>query len=200
MDWSRTDAGSLHLEQWPDVDASMIDEKILDHMVQARKVVEVVHALRADAGLRVRQPLEEVHISVQLPEAYTTLIADEVNVKRVKSVPSVEAQPGYVLKQEGELHAALKTEMTDALKQEGIAREVTRHINDLRKQGGFTLDDSVQVRYHTTNSFIDESVQAFLETIKRDTISDSIEMTESVADLKKEVTINDADVTISIQK
>ena len=48
---------SVHLEAWPEADEGLIDEKLLKEMAQARKIVEMGHALRKEAGIPVRQPL-----------------------------------------------------------------------------------------------------------------------------------------------
>ncbi|MBN1965193.1 MAG: isoleucine--tRNA ligase, partial [Anaerolineae bacterium] len=50
---------SVHLAQWPSWDADLIDQKAMDDMRLAQKLVSLGHAARNSANLKVRQPLAE---------------------------------------------------------------------------------------------------------------------------------------------
>ncbi|MEW5991192.1 MAG: class I tRNA ligase family protein [Chloroflexota bacterium] len=83
---------SVHLTRWPAEEvAALRDERLERSMVVARRAVDLARTLRAQAGLRVRQPLATLWLA--LPggnlhelDALVTLIADEVNVKAVELI------------------------------------------------------------------------------------------------------------------
>jgi isoleucyl-tRNA synthetase len=83
---------SVHLTRWPaEAMAPLRDEKLERAMAVARQAVELARTLRAQAGLRNRQPLARLWLALpggDLPEldALVTLIADEVNVKAVELI------------------------------------------------------------------------------------------------------------------
>jgi isoleucyl-tRNA synthetase len=61
-----------------------------------------------------------------------------------------EAKVGYVVASEGAYLAALKTELTPELEQEGLAREFVRHVQELRKQAGLDIADRIHLSAQAT--------------------------------------------------
>lgn len=131
-----TGEASVHLASWPQADQNLIDLKLEQEMQQIREIVEQGHAVRKQLGLRTRQPLASItinHPQNQPVNELLHLIAQEMNVKEVKWV-------------KGEtLSVIFDTQLTDALKAEGEARELVRQINTARKQAGTRLDELVTV-------------------------------------------------------
>ena len=48
------------------------------------------------------------------------------------------------------LTVAIETEITDALREEGLAREMVRRIQDFRKQADFDIADRIYLVYQAT--------------------------------------------------
>ena len=133
---------SVHLESWPKVNQKLMDEQVLKGMDLARKVVEMGLSLRAENSLKVRQPLTELIIEHgDLEKGLLEIVADELNVKTVK----LGEVKGGAVKEEGELRVALDLEVTIELKKEGLVREITRTINQMRKEQKLTVNDLVIV-------------------------------------------------------
>ena len=79
------DKESVHLEDCPEVASELIDTKLLEQMEATRKIIEQALAVRAEAGIKVRQPLAKLYISKKsLPQELYILIKAEVNVKKVE--------------------------------------------------------------------------------------------------------------------
>ena len=57
---------SVHLEDWPKVNKKMIDKKLDQKMEKVREVVNMALAERAKAGIKVRQPLQELQIKEKI--------------------------------------------------------------------------------------------------------------------------------------
>lgn len=53
--------------------------------------------------------------------------------------------PGWVVANEGVLTVALDVTVTDALRREGIARELVSKIQNIRKSSGFEIVDRIAV-------------------------------------------------------
>ena len=88
---------SVHLCTYPDPAAERfqyIDEALLRQMEIARDVVDLGRSLRAEAGIRVRQPLPRLLLLAkderfrEAVRAVERLILDELNVKRLELVDS----------------------------------------------------------------------------------------------------------------
>jgi len=123
---------SVHLTVWPTSKVGTASKtNIIKDMENVRDVVSRALEARSRAGVKVRQPLSKLTISMPIPDEYLFLIKDEVNVKEVV------VDTGIVER----VH--LDTELTDELKEEGQVRDLLRHIQDLRKE--MKLDPSDRV-------------------------------------------------------
>jgi isoleucyl-tRNA synthetase len=95
---------SVHLAPWPDCDASLIDESLNQEMELVMKLASLGHAARNQAGLKVRQPLQEAafavgsRLGVLVVEKYVDLLADELNVRQVRLLGSAGEAVSYRLK------------------------------------------------------------------------------------------------------
>jgi isoleucyl-tRNA synthetase len=89
---------------YPTADPALIDEKLATEMDLVRDVVSLGRAARAEAKLKVRQPLESVEIVLARPEhtewlaAHNDLISDELNIKRVGFAAEADHYVSYQLK------------------------------------------------------------------------------------------------------
>lgn len=142
-----SDADSVHLTEWPHHKDVEKQDGILERMMEARKVVELGLAVRAEKKLKVRQPLAELRMNrEQLSKDYLEIVADELNVKKVTFAEAVEGGE-WAEKTEGNLHVWLDTRLTDELKEEGMIRDFVRAVNQLRKDQGLTVKDQIAITY-----------------------------------------------------
>lgn len=83
-------AESVHLCQFPEVDAKRRDVELEREVEAAQAAVSLGHALRKEYKLKVRQPLAKAHLITSNEELLSSLakqrqlIADELNVKEVE--------------------------------------------------------------------------------------------------------------------
>jgi isoleucyl-tRNA synthetase len=82
-----TGGRSVHLADWPDAAALPADDALVAAMDQVREICSATSALRKAGGLRNRLPLGSLSVVVDDPaalESFTSIVADEVNVKQVR--------------------------------------------------------------------------------------------------------------------
>jgi isoleucyl-tRNA synthetase len=163
---------SVHLEDWPETDEKLIDEKVLNQMEAAKKIVEAGLAARAAAGIKIRQPLASYSTALakELPPEYVEIIKDELNILELKF---------------GE--DKLNTELTEELKAQGLVREITRTVNALRKDAGLSLGDRITLHFETPDSAAEKVFADFGEKIKQDTLSDEIKKGKDETPHQKEL-------------
>lgn len=92
-------AESVHLADWPAVDASLVEPQLDRDMHVLLKVVELGRSARAESGLKVRQPLSEllVHVPGDAEQAGLSRFLDEVRDElNVKTVRFMEGAGGMV--------------------------------------------------------------------------------------------------------
>lgn len=83
--------------------------------------------------------------------------------------------PGWVVANEGVLTVALDVTVTEELKREGIARELKKRIQDVRKLMGLEITDRINVRL-SSDPETDEAVREYEEWIKSQVLADSVEL------------------------
>ena len=97
---------SVHLEDWPSLDALPADPALVDAMDRVRAICSAALSLREDTGLRVRLPLARLTVAgagAQNLESLSDLIADELNVKHVELVTDASALGSTVLRPNAKL-------------------------------------------------------------------------------------------------
>jgi isoleucyl-tRNA synthetase len=127
--------GSVHLTDWPAVPTDWADDDLRQEMATVRRLVANGLAARNGAGIKVRQPLRAVQIADRpLRPELESILLEELNIKR-----ATYAGEGGAL--------TLDTEIDEELKLEGLARDLVRKIQELRKQSGFSVDDRIRLTY-----------------------------------------------------
>ena len=175
---------SVHLLDWPE--AGEIDEEVLAEMKHTRDIITEGLALRmqkseTEEQIKVRQPLSElVYDGEKLSDYYESIIADEVNVKRVTNGSATK----------------LDKTLTPELKEEGFARELIRFIQSGRKKAGLNVDDRIKL-----------SVSCYVSDDYKQMVADEVLATEFTTDVTAEnyaydeiVKIDGENVTISLEK
>ena len=83
-------APSVHLADWPDVDADLVDEPLSGQMAMVRRLVELGRGARAEGKVRTRQPLGRALVSAagwaDVPDELRDQLAEELNVVSVVSL------------------------------------------------------------------------------------------------------------------
>lgn len=74
---------SVHLENFPVIDESKIDEKLNEEMMLLKMYVRLWLNIRTNKNIRVRQPLQSITIWIDLDDYYKQILKDELNVKEV---------------------------------------------------------------------------------------------------------------------
>jgi isoleucyl-tRNA synthetase len=84
--------------------------------------------------------------AIEASENYTfALPAGEVVLEKADYEITSEDMPGWLVATEGKLTVAMDITITDALKKEGVARELINRIQNLRKEKDFEITDKVEV-------------------------------------------------------
>lgn len=155
---------SVHHEDWPTVPATTVSTgaAIIEQMGVVRKIVEMGLAARAEAKLKIRQPLAALHVTgTTVGLAFAEIIADELNVKAVDAATDDTG----ITKESNGIRIVLDVTVTEPLRQEGTARELVRAINEQRKQLGFTIADHAVVTLTSDSTWLRDAVTAHMNTI-----------------------------------
>ncbi|HXA30067.1 MAG TPA: isoleucine--tRNA ligase [Candidatus Angelobacter sp.] len=156
---------SVHLTSFPQATDEMRDPELLLQMARLRRLVENGLAAREQAGAKVRQPLRAATVRGAAFDAeLESIFADELNVK------SVEYEP-----RQGQFEdVVLDTTITDELLLEGLAREVSRAVNELRRKAALNVEDRILLHVDGEGDPL-RAVRAHEERLRGDTLAVGIE-------------------------
>ncbi|MBT4723155.1 class I tRNA ligase family protein, partial [Candidatus Falkowbacteria bacterium] len=188
---------SVHLQDWPKFEELLVKKDVLEKMKKSRLLVELGLAVRDEAKIKVRQPLEYLwYRSENLGDEYNLIIAEELNVKEIKAVEAISEKANRITKEENGLEVTLKTEISDELLLEGLVRELTRQINSLRRKQGLTIEDKVKLVYNTKGLNLQKvfANQELVEKLKSATLLTEVES----GDAEIEVKVNDEEIKITL--
>lgn len=162
--WQRVreegDPESVHLAEWPH--EAPVDTAILEQMALVREYVSLALEARTKANSKVRQPLQGLTIQSEMPASYTTIIADEVNVKSVVCDTTLTER------------IFLDTTLTPELVAEGVARDFMRAVQDMRKQANLRPSDRIALTIGTDVSgqqVINSFKDMIMKTVGADTLT-----------------------------
>lgn len=179
---------SVHLSNWPETHT--VDTKILDTMGAVRQIVNDGLSARAEAGIKVRQPLSEVVVtsSSELSSELQNIIAEELNVKKV------------VVKKGTNTSVELNTEITQELKNEGIARDIIRNVQSARKEADLQVENRIKLALFTDSEQLIAAIQQCQDIIGSETLTSDFSVVQKDYKFSKTVNVEGDELTISLQK
>jgi len=178
---------SCHLEDWPKADKKLIDGELNKKMEKIREIVNLALSARAEARIKVRQPLLELAIPEKISDKeLIELVKEEVNVKEVSF--------GREFK--------LDTKITAELEEEGIIREVSRLIQRMRKKAGYKPGHRIKVQYggeEGINNILSKNSGKILEEIKAEEFMLKSKL-KDVFDVEEELKVGNYKLWMGIKK
>ena len=175
---------SVHLEDWPKVNESLINKETIERMKKTREAVEIGLALRSEAQIKIRQPLKQIQFADEelFNQLYEELVKEELNVYEIALGPK----------------NWIDTEISPELEEEGIFRELTRKINQLRKEEKLSIEDKdVVLEFNTDSEKVKNVIEKFKEEIKKKCLCEDIRWKENKEG--KEFEVNGEKIILSLR-
>ena len=136
---------------------------------------------------------------VERAAVYTfALPSGEVSLQKEDVEIISEDLPGWLVASEGALTVALDITVTEALRREGIARELINRIQHLRKESGFDVVDKIDIAVEHQPGIAD-AVDDFRDLIAAQTLATAIRFVPACPD-GVAVEVEDIHVKIKIEK
>ena len=189
---------SVHLSEYPVADESLVDQPLMEATQLAMKVASMGRAARSKAGLKVRQPLANVLVKIRVPAERGYLdqvrpqVLEELNIKDIQVIeddaPLVQkvleeagdetetilSVENYSVSLEGGYMVAVNGDLSDELREEGLAREVVHHIQGMRRSANFDVTDRIVTYYQGPSEFAEVMQGPFSDYIRDETLSNQL--------------------------
>lgn len=175
---------SVNMLTLPQPDSSLIDSDLESLMEVARTIISSSGQVRANAGLKKRQPLREMIIVPENPlvrravETFAEVIEAEANVKSIAIGGPPEGE-GWAEGSfdGGKIYVSLEIGEEELL--EGLSREIIRRIQLMRKELGLTLGvERIEV-YIQGDETVRRAVESFYDDIAWNSDADAIHLVYS---------------------
>ncbi len=154
-----------------------------------RKALASLDAGQAVVTLKAGHPL---HLTLE-DGSEVTLAPEEVLIQS-------HAREGFGVAGEGGLVIALDTTITPELAQEGLAREIVRRVQELRKQADYQLTDRILV-YYEADEALQEAIEAHRQAIATEVLADDLIATANpTGDITLEDTVDGHRVRLAIRR
>ncbi len=148
---------------------------------------------QANAADLVAQVHAEKPVKLEIEGQTFTLLPEEIIVQ-------AEPQPGMAVAYDKYLTIAIDTQVTPELRAEGLAREIVRRIQAMRKEAAFNIDDRIVTYYQTSG----ELAQVFIdlgEYIKAETLTIELSATPPPAEaFVQEHDVEGMKVTLGVRR
>jgi isoleucyl-tRNA synthetase len=105
---------------------------------------------------------------------------------------------GWLVASSGPLTVALDITIDEALKKEGIARELVNRIQNIRKESGFEVTDKIDIKI-LKDGFVESAVSSNEDYIKTETLTAELNLEEQL-DEGVAITFDEVNTKLFIQK
>jgi len=108
---------------------------------------------------------------------------------------SINVKEGYAASNDNNTCVILNTNLTEDLILEGLAREMVRTIQSLRKEKDFIITDHINV-YYNGNEVLDKMINMYKDYIMQETLAEKIEKKE----VENKYMLNDVEAYIDVER
>ena len=123
-------------------------------------------------------------------------LGEEIDVTEDMILTTLKNKKGYCAASNGKTSIVLDTSLTEDLILEGLAREVVRKVQNLRKEADFVITDHINLYYHGDEMF-DKMLALYDEYIKNETLADSLVEDQNI---EKNTELNDVIVGLRVER
>lgn len=177
------------------VEGDMLEKKVkCNFRVMGKKFGKLMKAVAAAVGALSQDAINELSVngSVQVD-------VDGQSVEIVREDVEIVSEdiPGWTVANDGALTVALDLEITEELKNEGMAREIVKRIQAYRKSSGFEITDHIHVVLsHDDN--LQKAVEAYHDYICSQVLADKLEF--GAPESGEELDFEDFKISVDITK
>jgi isoleucyl-tRNA synthetase len=158
------------------------------------KKVAAAIARHDDAGSLVAAADEGGTVTLETDDGTIELERDDLDVR-------IHPKGHTAFAAEGHFAVIIDLDMTDELVAEGIAREVVRAVQDLRKTAGLAVEDRIELWLEPSGDAAVRAVGAHTDFIAAETLATtSHEGTAEDGAVSSEVTLDDGSVKVALRK
>lgn len=178
------------------VEGAMLEKKVkCNFRIMGKKFGKLMKAV-SNAVTSMSQ--EEIQILESTGSFELNVSGEAVVIERADVDIVSEDMPGWSVANEGTLTVALDLEITEALRQEGLARELVKRIQSYRKEHDFQITDRISVLIEE-NAAMSAVLDVFGEYISKQVLAENVSMVAAALDENKSETFDFEDFKLKVK-
>ncbi len=150
------------------------------------------HILEEDPEYIVSKLDEKGEYSLEVQNNVINLTAEHFLVEMI-------SKEGYTSSEGEGLTIGITTEISDELLQEGMVRDIIRHVQMLRKEAGFAVEDRIKV-FAVFPDTLQQAMDTFSEYFCNETLAVEVITSSQSGEFSKEITVRDNTFSIGIKR
>lgn len=117
------------------------------------------------------------------------------------SLFNLEKRPkqDYVIAHENGITVVLDVTLDERLIEEGLYREFVRGLQVLRKEAGFEIDERIHAQFTTTDTALENMLNAYLNKIKQEVLIKEVTTLKTVT-IEKELDVGNSTIQVKLSK
>jgi isoleucyl-tRNA synthetase len=147
--------------------------------------------------------LDQAHLARELQAGKSIKVnvnGEELLIAPGEADVKVAPKAGWAVATDGGYTVAVSTELTTELAQEGLARDVVRRVQDLRKKADFRIEDRITT-YYKAEGRLAEAIAAWTDYIKTETLSEELTNADAPHGLVTDrATIDGEPLTLAVKR
>ncbi|MBE3113870.1 MAG: isoleucine--tRNA ligase [Actinobacteria bacterium] len=154
-------------------------------------VPKIKNALLSESSVRIALKVKnDKNVSLAVEGRKIELLPEEVLV-------DIKNKEGFGVESDGEFTVGLPTAISGELLEEGFCRELVHQIQNLRKEAGFEIENTIDTAIESTVK--EDVLKKFKNYIMKETLSKSLSSEFKEDMFVKEVKVNDEKIKIGIK-
>ncbi len=197
---------TVHVEEWPRVPERLVDERMRRLVDSIFEAAEEVLRIRMEKGVKRRWPLPEAVLvpkngySVEEVAEASNVLKIYANIKRVSASPEPPRdRERYTVIEGDAVDAYVVTELDEETILEGLARDIVRRIQVMRKRAGLPLDKFLErVVIYTPSQRLRRAVEKHVDYIAGEIRAKEIQLVDKPPKDAKKWRVEGEDVYIAL--
>ena len=180
---NREETKSIHLQDWPQFDESLIDLDLEEKMSFTRDLIEEVRALKDENRIRLRWPNKKILIEPKenMPDLeFADLIKQIGNIRELEIKQNVKSSDDLLKKETKYADVYLDISVDDDIIAERVVNDLIRNIQYARKKNSYNVGEEIALEIGTETDYLKHYVEQ-----QKDDISEKVSATKFSTAIKQ---------------
>jgi len=166
---NREETESIHLQNWPNYDETIINPELEKEMHFVQDLIEVIRALKEENKIRMRWPNKKIIIEPkeEMPDlTFPEIIKKIANVNNLEIKDGVQTNEDLAKAESKYCNIYLDKTVDDDLLAERVVNDLIRNIQFIRKKNGYKVEEKISLKIGANKAYLKDFLEKHQDTFK----------------------------------